>query len=66
MANVKVIINGKTVEVPAGATILDAANKINVHIPTLCYCPDLGCGVANTRHAGVPRGEHRGSRHCFL
>ena len=47
MANVKVIINGKTVEVPAGATILDAANKINVHIPTLCYCPDLGCGVAN-------------------
>ena len=34
-------------EVPAGATILDAANKINVHIPKLCYCPDLGCGVAN-------------------
>jgi len=47
MANVKVIINGKTVEVPAGSTILEAANKINVHIPTLCYCPDLGCGVAN-------------------
>ena len=47
MANVKVIINGKTVEVPAGSTILEAANKINVHIPTLCYCPDLGCGVPN-------------------
>ncbi len=47
MANVTVIINGTKVEVPAGATILDAANKINVHIPTLCYCPDVGCGSAN-------------------
>ena len=47
MANVSVIINGTKVEVPAGSTILDAANKIKVHIPTLCYCPDLGCGTAN-------------------
>lgn len=47
MANVTVTINGTKVEVPAGATILDAANKINVHIPTLCYCPDVGCGTAN-------------------
>ena len=47
MANVTVIINGTKVEVPAGSTILDAANKINVHIPTLCYCPDVGCGTAN-------------------
>ncbi len=47
MANVSVIINGTKVEVPAGSTILDAANKINVHIPTLCYCPDVGCGTAN-------------------
>ncbi|MDO5319149.1 MAG: NADH-dependent [FeFe] hydrogenase, group A6 [bacterium] len=47
MANVTVIINGTKVEVPAGSTILDAANKINVHIPTLCYCPDVGCGTEN-------------------
>ncbi len=47
MANVTVIINGTKVEVPAGSTILDAANKINVHIPTLCYCPDIGCGTEN-------------------
>ena len=47
MANVTVTINGTKVEVPAGSTILDAANKINVHIPTLCYCPDVGCGTAN-------------------
>ena len=37
MANVTVTINGTKVEIPAGATILDAANKIGVHIPTLCY-----------------------------
>ena len=47
MANVTVIINGTKVEVPAGSTILDAANKINVHIPTLCYCKDVGCGTEN-------------------
>ncbi|MDR0827649.1 MAG: [FeFe] hydrogenase, group A [Desulfovibrio sp.] len=29
-------INGKSVEVPEGSTILDAAGKLGVHIPTLC------------------------------
>ena len=47
MANITITINGKQVEVPAGSTILDAAKKLNIHIPTLCYCPDVGCGVAN-------------------
>ena len=47
MANITITINGKQVSVPAGSTILDAANKLNIHIPTLCYCPDVGCGVAN-------------------
>jgi NADH-quinone oxidoreductase subunit G len=30
-------INGRQVDVPEGATILDAANKLNIHIPTLCH-----------------------------
>ena len=47
MANVTVSINGTKVEVPAGSTILDAANRIGVHIPTLCYCKDVGCGTEN-------------------
>ena len=47
MANVTVTINGLKVSVPAGSTILEAANKVNIHIPTLCYCPDVGGGVAN-------------------
>ena len=47
MANVNLTINGKAVSVPAGSTILDAAKKLNINIPTLCYCDRLGCGVSN-------------------
>lgn len=35
MVNLK--INGYDVSVPEGATILDAAKKVNIEIPTLCY-----------------------------
>ncbi|MCL6581850.1 MAG: [FeFe] hydrogenase, group A, partial [Firmicutes bacterium] len=37
---VKVTINGTVVEVPAGSTILEAADKAGVRIPTLCHHPD--------------------------
>ncbi len=47
MDQVTVTINGIQVSVPRGATILEAAKKIGINIPTLCYCPDVGCGVAN-------------------
>ena len=47
MSNVNLTINGKAVSVPAGSTILDAAKKLNINIPTLCYCEKLGCGVSN-------------------
>ena len=47
MANITIKINGSEVSVPAGSTILDAAKKLNIKIPTLCYCPDVGCGVPN-------------------
>ncbi len=33
-------IDGEMVEVPEGTTILEAARKLNVHIPTLCYHED--------------------------
>ncbi len=36
MANVKIKINGKSVTVPEGTTILEAARKKGVYIPTLC------------------------------
>ncbi|RMG06047.1 MAG: 4Fe-4S dicluster domain-containing protein, partial [Nitrospirae bacterium] len=34
---VKITIDGKKVAVPAGVTILDAAEQAGVHIPNLCY-----------------------------
>ncbi|MGN0867358.1 MAG: NADH-dependent [FeFe] hydrogenase, group A6 [Oligosphaeraceae bacterium] len=47
MSDVTVTINGTKVTVPSGSTILEAAQKLNINIPTLCYCKDVGCGVAN-------------------
>ncbi len=38
---VKVIINDVEVKVPMGTTILKAAEKVNIKIPTLCHHDDL-------------------------
>ncbi|MBN1340166.1 MAG: iron hydrogenase small subunit [Bacteroidales bacterium] len=46
MANLK--INNIPVSVEKGATILDAAKKINIRIPTLCHHEDL-CVAGNCR-----------------
>ena len=56
MINLK--IDGKNVSVEAGTTILEAAKKVNVKIPTLCYHPDL-CIAGNCRVCMV---EIEGSR----
>jgi len=40
MDMVTLTIDGQSVQVPKGSTILEAAKKIGVHIPTLCYHPD--------------------------
>jgi iron-only hydrogenase group A len=40
-SNVSIEINGKSLHVPLGTTILDACKDNNVHIPTLCYHEDL-------------------------
>jgi NADH-quinone oxidoreductase subunit G len=57
MVNLK--INGISLQVEEGTTILDAAKKVNVKIPTLCYNPDLppwaSCGICIVRMAGSPR-----------
>ncbi len=41
MVNLK--INGVSVSVPAGSTILEAARAANITIPTLCYLKDINC-----------------------
>lgn len=43
----KIKIDKKDVLVPEGATILDAAKKVGVHIPTLCYLNLPHYGVEN-------------------
>ena len=34
---VRLRIDGKEVDVPKGTTVLEAARKLDIHIPTLCY-----------------------------
>ncbi|HLP09363.1 MAG TPA: NADH-dependent [FeFe] hydrogenase, group A6 [Opitutaceae bacterium] len=56
---VKASINGLAVEVPSGTSILDAARRAAVKIPTLCKHPDLlptaACGLCVVRNKGGPR-----------
>ncbi len=53
---VKATINGTPVEVPEGTSILTAARRTGVRIPTLCYDPDLlptaACGLCIVKIAG--------------
>src|SRR5690554_1465216 len=41
MNTVKITINGKKIYAAAGTTILEAARKNGIDIPTLCYHPRL-------------------------
>ena len=38
---IKVTVNGRSVELEVGSTLLDAASAAGVHVPTLCYYPGL-------------------------
>ena len=49
MANlISLEIDGKTVEVPAGSTVMDAANKLGIYIPHFCWHKKLSI-AANCR-----------------
>lgn len=37
---IRLTIDGLSVEVEEGATLLEAARKLDIHIPTLCFHPD--------------------------
>jgi NADH-quinone oxidoreductase subunit G/NADP-reducing hydrogenase subunit HndD len=41
MEMVNLTINGVKVTAPKNATVLEAAKSAGIHIPTLCYHPDL-------------------------
>lgn len=48
MSKINLVIDNKIVTVEKGQTILDAAKKVNVRIPTLCHHEDL-CVAGNCR-----------------
>jgi len=48
MANVNLEIDGKPIEVPANATVMEAANKLGIYIPHFCYHKKLSI-AANCR-----------------
>jgi NADPH-dependent glutamate synthase beta subunit-like oxidoreductase/NADH:ubiquinone oxidoreductase subunit E/ferredoxin len=56
---VKFTINDKSVEVPEGTTILEAARQEGIKIPTLCYYQDVkpygGCRLCVVEVAAGPR-----------
>jgi len=61
MSMVKLTIDNQEVEVEKGATILEAAAKLGIKIPTLCYHPELRkfgacriCVVEDARGSLVP------------
>ncbi|PKN20476.1 MAG: ferredoxin [Deltaproteobacteria bacterium HGW-Deltaproteobacteria-6] len=57
MSTVKLTIDNRLVEVPAGATILEAAHSAGIKIPTLCAWPEIhhtpgACRVCMTEVEG--------------
>jgi len=59
MMKMKVTINNKTIEVPQGHTVLEAAKMLEIFIPTLCHHPKLtpfgGCRLCIVDIKGIPR-----------
>ncbi|MGD2185450.1 MAG: FAD-dependent oxidoreductase [Desulfobacterales bacterium] len=56
---ISLTIDGQSVEVPAGATILEAARKADIFIPSLCDHPDLPPAKDRPAVQAVFHGEHK-------
>lgn len=54
---IKLTINKQAVEVPAGSTVLQAAEYVGIDIPRLCYSPELsvfgGCRICVVEIEGI-------------
>ncbi len=59
MKTVNIKVNGLPMQVEDGITILKAAEKVGVKVPTLCYHPDLpawaACGICVVKIEGSPK-----------
>ena len=55
-AHITALIDGEPVKLPKGSTVLDAAHKAGIYIPTLCYLEDLhsygGCRLCTVKIKG--------------
>jgi NADPH-dependent glutamate synthase beta subunit-like oxidoreductase len=58
MVTLNLTIDGQLVEVPAGTTILEAARKADIYIPSLCYHPNLPPAKDRPAVQAVFQGEH--------
>ena len=61
MADITLKINGVEVTVPTGTTVLEAAHKANIDIPTLCYLKGIN-EVGDCRMNHLPRRRRRSAR----
>lgn len=59
MKTVRLTIDGRPVEVPAGASLLDAARALGLDIPTLCYLEQ--CGPMTSCLACLVKVAHNGA-----
>ena len=59
METVNIKINGQPVQVPADYNVLQAAKRMNINIPNLCYHPDLpawaACGICVVKMENSPK-----------
>lgn len=59
MTDVRLVIDGTEVVAAEGTTILEVAEQNGIHVPTLCYKPDLtphgGCRICAVEVEGSPR-----------
>ncbi|MBP5792237.1 MAG: iron hydrogenase small subunit [Spirochaetaceae bacterium] len=65
---INLTINGKEVSVEPGTTILQAAQQMNIKIPSLCYNKDLpawaSCGICVIKNVDPRTGRARMARAC--
>ena len=59
MNSVKLSIDGQLVAVSAGTTILEAAGKVDIYIPTLCHHPDLPPAKNGTAVKAIYQGAQK-------
>ena len=64
--NITLKIDGQVVTIAKGASILEAAKKVAIHIPTLCHHEDL-CIAGNCRVCVVEQiGKHNLTASCAM